>query len=198
VKNNHFSDAALKQFTAAQSLLHECAKFERDTGFAVGKANELVSAAIVNRWLDREGYGWNVEIMTRPRGVDGILTGSKTGNAEFKSSKQGSASFEFKEHFPFADHACVVMTQFSEGTPISIFLAFGEQAMTTLARLLKADTERESFKRPEHNARLFSTRRERGALPDKPSTCLADNLRETSDDDRIIHIGAVEIQTLMA
>ncbi len=196
--NNDFADTPLKQFAAAKTFLEDCARFERNTGFEIKKANEVFSAAVVNRWLESENYDWKIAVNTKPRGADGTLIGQQTGDVEFKSSKQKSASFEFKEHFPFDEHACIVMTEFSEGSPIRIFLAFGTVAMKRLISMLAADTIRESFKRPQDNARLFSTRRPRTETSEQPSNSLVDNLMETSREDRIVQIDEAELIRLMA
>jgi hypothetical protein len=131
--------------SAAQRYLRECVRFEREAGYAPNKANELLSAIIVNRWLAKDGHAWQIEITTRPTGIDGTMVGLVQGptSVEFKSSK--AACFQFKPTFDYASHGCIVMTQFKDGLPTRLFLAFGAASIESIRNLAVADTKRDNF-----------------------------------------------------
>ncbi len=131
--------------SAAQRYLRESFRFQSETGYSPGKANELLSALAVNRWLDTNGYRWKIQIASKPTGVDGTMVGEVEGprDVEFKSSK--AASFQFNPAFDYAAHGCIVMTQFKDGLPARIFVAIGAASIALIQAMAVADTRRDNF-----------------------------------------------------
>lgn len=135
---------------AAQRYLDAIAEFERQSRLSVDKANELLSAVIVNQWFVSQGVDMRIQLLSRTRGPDGklLIAGDDSGKlVEFKSSKQGSnPEFWFKPTFDFAAHGCVVMTEFAEGRPQRVYIAIGAATMQVLSDRLLDDKYRNSFK----------------------------------------------------
>ncbi|NML59883.1 hypothetical protein HHL21_02050 [Massilia sp. RP-1-19] len=188
-----------KLTTAALRYLRECSYFKSETGLAPGKANELLSAIIVNRWLAANGYAWKIAISSRPTGVDGVIVGDVAGprDVEFKSSGTKNASYQFDPKFNYASHGCLVFTQLSEGVPARVFLAIGSQSIASIQSMAELDMKRLNFGAKKDDMALVHTT-SKPASAQRPARVdgLADlPVRHGADgrDDRVVVIEGAEL-----
>jgi hypothetical protein len=184
----------------ALQCMQAAAHFEKTTQFGASKANELLAAAIVNRWLAKKAFGWRIELSSRPRGVDGTLVGSgmHAQDVEFKSSKQTSSEFQFAPDFPFSTHGCVVMTEFIDGHPRRMFIAHGPKTMEELKERLEADADRISYNRERGDRlRLFASSRNADTRRQSPIKGLADVRVDFGTTDRVDVLERAEIDALL-
>jgi hypothetical protein len=133
--------------SAALRYLRECLHFKNETGLAHGKASELLSTIIANRWLAANGYPWTIELSPKPIGVDGNIVGDidGPGHVEFKSSASRSASFQFHRDFEYGSHGCLVFTVLLDAVPSRVILVFGKQSIQAVQSMAQADMTRLNF-----------------------------------------------------
>jgi hypothetical protein len=193
MKNNEDN----KLVNAALRYLRECVHFKDETGLPSEKANEILSAIIVNRWLSENNYKWKIEISKKPRGIDGTIVGDMTGeiDVEFKSSTQKYSNFQFKPDFNFQSHGCIIMTQILNGVPNRVFIAFGKKAINDINMMAIEDMKRPNFnfKRPDM-ALVHMTERRKGKQRNNRIPGLIDRISTISSpgsvdrDDQLIMI----------
>lgn len=191
--------------SAAQRYLRECFRFKSETGYSPDKANELLSAMVVNRWLARHRYEWSIKIESKPTGIDGTMFGKVEGpqHVEFKSSK--SASFQFDRAFDYASHGCIVMTQFKDGVPHRLFLAFGADSIAEIRKLAVEDMRRRNFDAKKIDmAQVHVTAKPGGAKPHQrpdPVKGLVDQLSKSEcneEPNRFVMIEGAALAALLA
>ncbi len=191
-------------FSAAQDLFKYATNFEELTGYSVNKANEIIVAGIVNKWLSVNDYNCSIVVNTNLRGVDGEIVGDFGGPVEFKSSKQASPSFQFSPNFSFMDHSCIAMTVFKSGTPTRIFLAIAlskdKKSMETLTKVLQLDSERLTYNENRGDRLcIFATSRKVGKARKKDAPGLKEMVdsNQWSKLDRIVEISGLEINGML-
>jgi hypothetical protein len=154
---NPTTDCALT--SAALRYLRECFHFKEQTGLSHNKANELLSAIVVNRWLGANGYPWAIQLSSKPTGIDGSIEGDIDGprNVEFKSSGSKHPSYQFDPRFDYASHGCLVFTQLLEGIPKRIFVAIGEESIAHIKSMADLDMKRLNFGAKKDDMALVHT-----------------------------------------
>lgn len=186
---------------AASRFLHESMVFTRETGLAPSKANELLSAIIVNRWLKSKNYEWWIKLSSRPTGIDGEIKGKFAGpsGVEFKSSGTRSGSYQFDPKFEYTTHGCLVFTEFREGAPVKLFIAMGPQSIKKIESMALIDQTRKNFGTKKADMALVHTTAKPKSTQ-RPTTVkgLADHLGAGGRSDQIVEIKGPELETLLA
>lgn len=192
---NHLTAAALR-------YLRECFHFKNETGLNPKKADEILSMIIANRWLKRHGLDWQIEISSKPRGVDGTIAGEFSGprSVEFKSSTSKNPSYWFKPDFDYASHGCLVFTKLLDGVPNQVILAIGEKSIAAIKNMADLDTQRLNFQ-SGHMALVHATGKSRSEQrkDDVPGLLdLVGDFTPERKDDCVVLINSAQLAELMA
>ena len=160
-------------YKAARKYLEAGKTFTEETSYGTRKAEELLVAAFVNKWLALKGDDRCLKSVTANKGADCIVhreTNQINGvnKVEIKTLKvkenEAGGPFEFGHHFlpkdtkhqngvvlnskesAFNEHMMVVCAYLKDAAIRTIYIAHGPSVMNELARLLAKDTQRDGFK----------------------------------------------------